>query len=415
MEQLKTAYKDALIFIKWVFIALLLGGIGGAVGSLFHMAVDFVTETREDNGFLIWLLPLGGLLIVLLYKIAHATKGVDTNRVIEAADTDNKSIPIVMAPLIFVSTVITHLFGGSAGREGAALQIGGSIGYSLGKLFRLDKRDMHIVVMTGMSSLFAALFGTPVTATFFAIEVISVGVMHYAGLVPCIVSSFVASFVAKMLGLSPVRFEGVAIPDITSTVMLRSLILAVLCALVSIVFCVALEKTEHIFHKLFKNAYLRIFVGGCVIALLTFVLGTDDYNGAGMGIIEAALRGEARAEAFALKILFTALTVAAGFKGGEIVPTFFIGSTFGCVMGSLLGLPPSFGAAIGFVALFCSVVNCPVASVILAVEVFSGEGFIIFALVASVSYMMSGYTGLYRSQRIVYSKFGEQYINIHTK
>lgn len=414
MEQLKTACKDALIFIKWVAIALLLGGIGGVVGSLFHMAVDYVTEVREANSFLIWFLPLGGLVIVFLYRLAHATKGVDTNRVIEAADTD-KSIPLVMAPLIFVSTVITHLFGGSAGREGAALQIGGSIGYFFGKTVRLDKRDMHIVVMTGMSSLFAAVFGTPVTATFFAVEVISVGVMHYAGLVPCIVSSFAASFVARMFGLSPVKFEIVVIPELTSSVMLRSLLLALLCAFVSIAFCVALEKTEHLFKKFFKNPYLRIAVGGCIIAILTFVLGTDDYNGAGMGVIEAALNGEAKAEAFVFKILFTALTVAAGFKGGEIVPTFFIGSTFGCVMGQMMGLSPSFGAAIGFVALFCSVVNCPVASVILAVEVFGGESLIIFALVACVSYMMSGYTGLYRSQRIVYSKFGENYINIHTK
>ena len=415
MGHIKTIYKEAYTFIKWLLIAALLGGIGGVVGSLFHMAVDIATETREANGFLIWLLPLGGLVIVFFYRVAHATKGVDTNRVIEAADTDNKSIPFIMAPLIFVSTVITHFFGGSAGREGAALQIGGSIGYIFGKVFRLDKNDMHIIVMAGMSALFAALFGTPVTATIFAIEVISVGVMHYAGLVPCIMASFVASFIARLFGLSPVKFEGVPAPDISMSVMLKSLLLALLCAFVSIAFCLALEKTEHLFKKLFKNPYLRIAVGGSVIALITMLVGTHDYNGAGMDVISAALAGEARWEAFALKIVFTALTVAAGFKGGEIVPTFFIGSTFGCVMGEALGLDAAFGAAIGFIALFCSVVNCPLAALVLSVEVFGGESFLIFAIVSCVSYMMSGYTGLYRSQRIVYSKFGERYINIHTK
>lgn len=414
MEHIKTIFKETKIFFKWVVIAALLGGIGGFVGSAFHMLVDIATETREKYDFLIFLLPLGGLLIALLYRIAHATKGVDTNRVIEAADTD-KSIPFVMAPLIFVSTCLTHLFGGSAGREGAALQIGGSIGYNIGKLLRLQKKDMHIIVMTGMSALFAALFGTPVTATFFAIEVISVGVMHYAGLVPCIVSSFVAAIIAKFLGLHPVRFEGVSIPDINIDILGKSIILAVLCAIVSVVFCTSLEKGEHLFKKLFKNAYVRILVGGTLIVVLTMLLGTRDYNGAGMNIIERALSGEARWEAFLLKLLFTVITVAAGFKGGEIVPTFFIGSTFGCVVAPLIGLDASFGAAIGFIALFCSVVNCPVASVMLATEVFGGEGILIFAVVCCISYMTSGYSGLYHSQRIVYSKFSEKYINIHTR
>ncbi len=416
MNHLKTLSKETVIFLKWLGIALLLGGIGGALGSLFHTLVDGATEIREEYGFLLYLLPLGGLLIVLLYRIAHATSGVDTNRVIAAADeSSNKNVPIVMAPLIFVSTIITHLFGGSAGREGAALQIGGSVGYFLGKLFHLKQRDMHIIVMVGMSSLFAALFGTPVTATFFAVEVISVGVMHYAGLVPCIVSSLTASLIAKSFGLSPVRFDFVEIPDFTASVLVKSLVLALLCAFVSVAFCASLEHTEKLFKKLFKNPFLRVFVGGCIIVLLSLLLGTRDYNGAGMNIIEAALRGEARWEAFVLKILFTSITVAAGFKGGEIVPTFFIGSTFGCVMGALLGLDPAFGAAIGFVTLFCSVVNCPLTSIILAVEVFGGEAILIFALVACVSYMTSGYTGLYHSQRIVYSKFSEKYINIHTK
>ena len=415
MELIKTLYKDTRIFLKWIAIAIVLGGVGGVLGSVFHILVDLATETRQNNDFLIWLLPIGGLLIVFLYRFAHATRGVDTNRVIEAADTDNKSIPIVMAPLIFVSTIITHLFGGSAGREGAALQIGGSVGYFFGKLIKLDKKDMHIIVMTGMSSLFAALFGTPITATFFAVEVISVGVMHYAGLVPCIVSSLVSSYIAKLFGLHPVNFADIMLPEITTVLALKAILLAVMCAIVSVVFCLSLEKTEHLFKKYLKNPYLRIFIGGVLIVALTMICGTRDYNGAGMDVISNAMLGKVNGEAFILKMLFTVITVAAGFKGGEIVPTFFIGATFGCAVAPIIGLDPSLGAAIGFIALFCSVVNCPVASVILAIEVFGSSPMLIFALVCCISYMTSGYTGLYHSQRIVYSKFGEKYINIHTK
>ena len=165
---------------------------------------------------------------------------------------------------------------------------------------------------------------------------------------------------------------------------------------------------QYIFKKIFKNAYLRVAVGGMAIALLSFVIGTHDYNGAGMNVIEAALSGEARWEAFALKILFTAITVAAGFKGGEIVPTFFIGSTFGCVMGAVLGLDPAFGAAIGFVALFCGVVNCPVASVLLAAEIFGAEGILFYAIACGICYMMSGKFSLYKSQKFAFSKLYEE-------
>ena len=198
-------------------------------------------------------------------------------------------------------------------------------------------------------------------------------------------------------------------------IMLKVVILAVLCAAISILFCVAIKKCEHGMEKLIRNNYLRAAAGGAVIVLLTLVVRTHDYNGAGMEVISRAISGEARPEAFILKIIFTAITISAGFKGGEIVPAFFIGSTFGCVCGSLLGLDPGFAAAIGFVALFCGVVNCPVASMMLSLEVFGAEGIIFFAVVCGVSYMMSGYSGLYKSQKIVYSKLSDEYIDANTK
>ncbi len=418
METVKKQFSITLdyvrAFIKWLIIAALVGGIGGVIGSVFHESIEYVTHLRVEKNWLILLLPVGGLIIAALYG-AFGKKGkIDTNRVIEAVQTDN-NVPLVMAPLIFVGTVITHLFGGSAGREGAALQLGGSLGYNLGKLFRLNKNDMHIIVMSGMSAVFAALFGTPLTAAFFAIEVISVGVIHYAALVPCLISAIVAYEIAFLgFGIMPVSFA-IAQIDASAEAVLKVIVLAVLCALVSILFCTAIKKSEHYIKKLIPNSYLRAFTGGAMIVLLTIAMQTTDYNGAGMDVIESALMGNAKPWAFAVKILFTAITIAAGFKGGEIVPGFFIGSTFGCVAGSLLGLDPGFAAAIGFVALFCGVVNCPFASLLLAIEVFGGNSILLFAIACGVSFMLSGYFGLYKSQKFLYSKIKEEYVDIDLK
>ena len=418
MEMVRQMIKSTLNYIKtlvkWSIVAIVVGIVCGLVGSAFHLSVDYVTHLREEYRRIILLLPLGGVAIVAIYKLCRFEVNMGTNRVIESVRSDKK-VPTRMAPLIFASTVITHLFGGSAGREGAALQLGGSIGYRFGKIFRLGEKDMHLVVLLGMSAVFAALFGTPLTATVFVLEVISVGVIYYAGLVPCIISSVVAYNVSLFFGITPVRFLTVAMQPATASVMLKTVVLAILCALVSILFCTAIKKCEHYSEKLLHNNYVRALVGGGIIVLLTVVLRTTDYNGAGMDVITNAMNGQARPEAFILKIIFTAITIAAGFKGGEIVPTFFIGSTFGCVAGSLLGLNPGFGAAIGFVALFCGVVNCPLASIMLALEVFGADSILVFALACGVSFMMSGYYGLYGSQKIVYSKLEAKYINISTK
>jgi len=402
METVKSAFEYIKAFLKWVIISVIIGGISGIVGSVFHIAVDLATEFRTESPWIILFLPLAGLLIIFIYSLAKNQGAIDTNRVLEAVKSDEK-VPIVMAPLIFISTVITHLFGGSAGREGAALQLGGSIGYNAGKLLKLNKYDMHIIVMSGMSGVFAALFGTPLTAAVFALEVVFVGVIFHAGLVPSVISAITAYGVAGLFGISPVRF---AVNTVTLTPFTfgKTLVLALLCALVSILFCKTIHFTEKLGEKYLKNKYLRTFTGGIIIVLATLFLNTYDYNGAGMDVIARALSGEARPEAFIIKILFTAVTIAAGFKGGEIVPSFFIGSTFGCVAGSILGLDPSFSAAAGFVALFCGAVNCPIASLILALEVFGQDSILLLAPVCAVSYMMSGCSGLYKSQRFMYSK-----------
>ena len=412
MEIFKRLCSHAWTFLKWVLIAVLVGGICGAVGAVFHICIDLVTELRAEHTWILFLLPVGGLAIFFLYKLSK-TK-LDTNRVIESIRSE-KDIPFIMAPLIFISTIITHLLGGSAGREGAALQLGGSIGYNLGRLFKFGKDELHMIVMAGMSAFFAALFGTPLTAAFFALEVTSVGIMHYSGLVPCIVSAYSAAAIAKLFGLHPVGFALVTNVEFGAISSLQTAGVAMLCALVSVLFCVSLEKGEHYMKKLVKRDWLRPIIGGVLVIALSLIVGSQDYNGAGMHVIENAMQGKADFYAFILKIVFTVITIAAGFKGGEIVPTFFIGSTFGCAVAPLLGLDPVFGAAIGFVATFCGVVNCPVASIILALEVFGFSHLPLLAIAVAISYMLSGKYSLYKSQKIMYSKFETKFINANTK
>lgn len=246
---------------------------------------------------------------------------------------------------------------------------------------------------------FSALFGTPLTATFFAMEVISVGVIYYSSFIPCIVSSIVAYKVSLLFGLEPVRFNINVIPNVSTENIIKVAILGALCALVSIIFCETLHKTNKFLSNVIKNDYFRIICGGLAIVALTFIVGCRDYNGAGMDIIANAINGQAKPEAFILKIIFTAITISVGYKGGEIVPTFFIGATFGCVVGRLIGLDPRLGAAIGLVALFCGVVNTLITSVILSIELFGSGALILFAVACGVSYMLSGYFSLYSSQK----------------
>lgn len=405
--------QNTLITVKWVIFAAITGLIVGLAGSIFYFVLSFVTILREQNPWIICLLPFAGLTVVATYHFMKNDNDGGTNLVISAIHSGDR-IPLRMTPSIFISTALTHLFGGSAGREGAALQIGGSIGNSLGKLFRFDEKDTHVVIMCGMSAAFSTLFGTPMAAAIFPMEMISVGVMYYMALVPCVVSSLTAHSVALLLGVTGETFSISPIPALELKPVLLVTFVAVLCAFLSIAFCSFLHYTEEVYKKLFKNRYLRIFVGGCAIVLLTALVGTCDYNGAGMKIIEEAASGHVVPEAFLLKILFTALTIGAGFKGGEIVPTFFVGAAFGCIIGQYIGFSPSLCAAVGMISLFCGVTNCPISSLLISFELFGYDGMPYYLLTVSFSYMLSGYSGLYRSQKIMYSKYKTDFINRHT-
>ena len=411
---LRRIYRNSLTLFKWGLFSVITGGIVGLVSTFFAYCLGLVTDYREDNLWLFLLLPVAGLAIVFLYGIFHDNKDRGTNMVLSTIHAETE-LPFKMAPLIFISTVITHLCGGSAGREGAALQLGGSIGNQIGRWFRMDDKDKRIVVMCGMSAAFSAVFGTPVAASIFAMEVVSVGVMYYAALVPCVFSSLIAW---KVAGIFQVRGHGFVIIDHVAFQFVPSIkiiVLAVCCAGLSVLFCLLLHSMGDLLYEKMRNPYVRIVVAAVIIIGLTCILRTTDYMGTGVSVIARAMQGEARPEAFLLKMLFTALTIEAGFKGGEIVPSFFIGATFGCLFGQILGISPSMCAAVGMIAVFCGVTNCPVTSMLIAFELFGYREVPYFLIALSVSYLMSGYYGLYRDQTIVYSKYKTEYINRKAK
>lgn len=399
-------------FIKWLIVASLIGGTSGLIGAVFHHGIIIAEEFRMTNEWVLWLLPIAGIVIAEFYAISK-TEGVNTDNVIRAVHKGRR-LPPLLLPAIFIGTILTHLCGGSAGREGAALQMGGTIGQWIGSRLHLEDSDVRIATLAGMAGFFAALFGTPLAAAVFAVMVISVGVLYHAALVPCLISALSAYFISTALDVEPIRFT-LAMPEIEALTIAKVAVLAILCALVSVFFCVAMHTAQKYMKKLFPNAKLRAFAGGTAVIAMTYAVGSTDYNGVGMGIITAAIEnGEAQPLAFLLKILFTAVTLSAGFKGGEIVPSFFAGATFGCVAAPLLGLPAGFGAAIGLVAVFCGVTNCPISSIFLSIELFGAEGMIYFAVACCLCYMMSGYQGIYSSQMIMYSKRKAKFINAYT-
>ena len=398
--------------LKWVVLGLVIGAFCGVIGSAFHIGVHHATELRAEQPWLLWCLPVAGLAIVGFYKLTKV-EGQGTNNVIEEVH-HGKGLPFFLLPAIFIGTVLTHLCGGSAGREGAALQMGGTIGYHTGRLLRMGDRDLRIATLAGMAAFFSALFGTPLAATVFSLMVISIGIMYDAAFIPALTAALTAYGVSLSMGVEPTRFR-VVMPELDGWMLARVAVLAALCAVVSTVFCNVVHIVEHEMAHRVKNSWLRAVIGGVGIVAMTYLCGTTDYNGAGMEVVTAAVeQGTAHPEAFVLKMLFTAVTLAAGFKGGEVVPSFFIGATFGCVAGPLLGIPAGFAAALGLVAVFCGATNCPLASIILAVELFGDGGMLYFALACGLSYMLSGYNGFYSSQTILYSKLEARYINVRT-
>ncbi len=395
--------KNAPDFLRVTAISLLIGVACGLVGTIFVKSISFVTELRENNGWILYLLPVFGLVLTFIYNLLKV-KGIGTNHIIKSVRAEEKVSPL-LSVAVFSGTVLSHFGGASVGREGAALQLGGSLGELFARVFKIPEDFRRILVMSGMSGCFAALFGTPLAAFVFVIEIARVGKRCFVALIPAFVSSITAFLVANKLGVEPEHFPVNEIPQLTLEILWKFILVAVVGAVVSMMFVYALHYSEKYFKKLIENEYIRVVIGGLIVISLAKILGTTDYNGGGINIVHHVFtHGEVNYEAFILKIIFTAISVGAGYKGGEIVPTIFIGGTLGGALSCIIGLNPAFGAAIGIVALFCGVTNAPFATVVLACEMFGIEGVGYYLVASAISFALSGKVCLYTGRKLPFVK-----------
>lgn len=394
---------------KWCLFAAATGIACGLVGTALYYMVVEANALRGKFPQLLWLLPIAGLIIVKFYHMLNIPEDKGADLIFDSVRESNH-VPLQVVVTSAISTVITHLFGGSAGRVGAALQIGGGISSGLSKYFHLNPRDRSLFIMCGMSGLVSVLFGTPLAATFLSMEVISVGVIYYAALLPCLVTALTAFFVAELFGIKPMEYVLSEIPADSVMAIVRVAVFSIGCAVVSILFCLAIKELNVLLKKWIPNQYLRVMFGAFVVIGLTMLVGNQTYNGSGGDLLNLALQeGSSKPYDFALKLIFTAITLACGFKGGGVFPAFIVGATFGCFFGPVFGLSSQFAAALGMVAVFCGAINCPIASVLLSVEIFGGEGIIFFAIACAISFVFSGYFSLFPGQNFIFSKLRIEY------
>lgn len=401
--------KNILYFIRWTAISIVMGTVCGLIGTAFGYGVIYAQRLFKTHSFMLYLMPVAGVLIVLLHQMFHELGNRGTNLILESISSDER-IPMATLPCIFISTILSQAVGASAGKEGAALQIGGCIGNYFGDVFHMDERDKKVMIMSGMSGCFGAIFGTPLAAAMFGIEVISIGVAYYAALVPCVFASFIGTQISGALGLHGESFLILHIPEFSLVPALYTVGLGLTCALLSVCFCILLHETQHLYKNKIGNVYVRILVAAGLSIALALIFGRD-YCGAGFNLVEKAVDGESAYLGFLLKMIFTAVALGGGFKGGEIVPTLAVGASFGCTFGLLTGFEPSLCAAAGMLATFVGVTNCPIATMFLGFELFGFEAMPYFAVAVAISFTLSGYYGLYSGQKFTYSKTKAEFIN----
>ncbi|MNM87298.1 H(+)/Cl(-) exchange transporter ClcA [compost metagenome] len=389
-----------LNLLKWIFLGGIVGIIIGLLSEVFLLSLNIATDKRLQYPWSIYLLPLGGAFVSFLYTKYGKTSSQGNNLILDQIHHGDKEIPLRMAPLVFIGTVVTHLFGGSAGREGTAVQMGGSIAEFIGRLFKLDKEDRRIILMCGISSGFGAVFGTPLAGTIFGMEVISIGSMEYSALIPCFTASFTGNLIATALGATHSHYKLNGIPELSIDVIIKVVIASLLFGLISVIFSECIHECKKVFSKLFKCASIKSFWGGIIIILLTLIIVKRDYLGLGLPILENSFSSIVSKVDFVWKIIFTSITLGAGFQGGEVTPFFFVGATFGNMLAGVINLSPSFLAGLGLVAVFCGATNTPISSFFLGLELFHGEAIVYIFIACIISYLFSGYHGIYTSQKI---------------
>ncbi|WP_460432201.1 voltage-gated chloride channel family protein [Arachidicoccus ginsenosidivorans] len=424
MKRIITSFEHISIMkhlLKWTLITIPVSLLAGSVIALFLWMLEKVTVIRWQHPWLLFLLPLAGIAIYFSYYFGGKAAEGGNNLIVDEIHKPGGGVPFRMAPLVLLTTVVTHLFGGSAGREGTAVQIGGSIASWIAKKLKLDKPDIKILLMTGVAAGFGAVFGTPLTGAVFALEVITVGKIHHKALLPCFMASVLADITCKSWGIHHTQYA-IAFKHLLTSAdggfhmdwqLLISVIFGgVLFGLASYLFSELSHTIKNYSQRWIAKKWLIPFIGGMIIIALTFLLGTDSYLGLGVdnpnpnavSILSCFRAGGASYLSWFWKLLFTAITLSMGFKGGEVTPLFFIGAALGNAVGMLTGAPIDLMAGLGFIAVFAGATNTPIACTLMGVELFGSENLIYFAIACFTAYYFSGHTGIYSAQRLGFSK-----------
>ena len=401
-------YKGIAIvvfFLKWILLGTTVGIATGAACALFLKSLNLAADLRTMHPWLLYFLPFGGIFISYLYINYGKNSSKGNNLILDCVYSGKDSIPLRMAPLVSFCTFITHLLGGSAGREGVGVQIGGSLSEWIGKVFKVNEIDRKILLVSGISSGFGSIFGTPLTGTVFGLEVIAMGSMKYDALIPCFTASFVGSLVTSALGIHHSNNILHNVPALSALVVLKVILASILFGLASILFAELTHSFKNFFSKHLKNPMLKSFTGGVVIILLVYIVGTREYLGLSLPLITKSFEKAASPFTFLWKTIFTSLTLSFGFQGGEVTPLFVIGSTLGSALSPLFNLPTAFLAAMGYIAVFCGATNTPIACFILSIELFGNEAMPYMLMACIVSYLFSGHSTIYTSQKVAVRKY----------
>ncbi|GAB3174012.1 voltage-gated chloride channel family protein [Telluribacter humicola] len=392
----QTSY--VLFVVKWLFISAIVGILAGSASALFLVSLDWVTNYRETNTWIIWLLPLGGLIIGLSYHYLGQDVVKGNNQLLEEFHSPRQIIPLKMAPLVLFGTLVTHLFGGSAGREGTAVQIGGSIADQFTRWFRLKPRDRKVLLVIGISAGFASVFGTPLAGTVFALEVLTIGFLRYEALFPSLLTAVIADYTCHWWEVGHASYSIPFVPEAEPVGILWAIFAGILFGLAALTFSLIVHFFGDVFKAKISYPPLRPVFGGVVLAVVVYLLGTTKYIGLGIPTIVAAFSEPLPPYDFLLKILLTTFTLGAGFKGGEVTPLFFIGATLGNALSLFIPLPVALLAGMGFVAVFAGATNTPIACTIMGIELFGIECGVFVGIACVTAYLFSGHTGIYSSQ-----------------
>lgn len=395
------ARKNTLFFLlQWLLLATVIAVLVGSASALFLFSLDWATTMRTKHHWLIALLPLAGFVVGWLYLHFGRSVEAGNNLILEEVHRPANTLPLRMAPLVYIGTVVSHLFGASVGREGTAVQMGASIADQFTSLLKLDNDARRMVLMAGVSAGFSSVFGTPLAGAIFGLEVMAMGRMHYTAIFPCLLAAVVADRVGLLWGVHHTHYAMSVIPPL-SIWTLGAVIVAGCCfGLAARVFADATYLIGGVMKKYVAYAPLRPFIGGVIVALAVYLLHADRYIGLGIPVIVDAFQHPLAPWDFLGKLVFTVMSLGSGFKGGEVTPLFYVGATLGNALAPLLHLPFALLAGLGFVAVFAGAANTPIASTLMAIELFGAEIGVYAAMACVVAYLVSGYSGIYRSQRV---------------